>query len=201
MISVPQEEKADCGTHMRSGMAKEKSKFQQKLDGFLRNLFFEESGRPKSADLLYSFLLAILFTVIYLAAYVLLLGPIESLFSAWSVTARNVAEYLLPALAGSCVCLLIRSLLKEKGKLALAAYLWMAALLVAVMLFALLLIDWSDARTEYGLFMALLGLPALCSVVTGGIPAWLLHRRQKRKAREAAKAAEEKAENRPSWYK
>ena len=180
-------------------MAKEKSKFQQKLDGFLRNLFFEESGRPKSADLLYSFLLAILFTLIYLTAYILLLGPIERLLSACSVTLRNVAEYLLPALAGSCVCLLIRRLLKERGKLALAAYLWMAALLIAAMLFALLLIDWSDARTEYGLFMALLGLPALCSVVTGGIPAWLLHRRQK-KAQEAAKAAEKKAKERPSWY-
>ncbi|MBQ6293492.1 MAG: hypothetical protein IJK77_06455 [Lachnospiraceae bacterium] len=182
-------------------MAKERSKFQQKLDGFLRTLFFEESGKPKSADLLYSFLLAILFTVIYLAAYVLLLGAVENLFSGCSVTVRNIAEYILPALAGSLVCLLIRKLLKEKGKLALAAYLWMAALLIASMLFALLLIDWSDARTEYGLFMALLGLPALCSVVIGGIPAFLLHRRERRKKEQEAAAEKQKAKERPSWYR
>ena len=82
-------------------MAKERSKFQQKLDGFLRTLFFEESGKPKSADLLYSFLLAILFTLIYLMAYMLLLDPIEKLLSDASVTVRNIAEYLLPAAAGS----------------------------------------------------------------------------------------------------
>ncbi len=133
-------------------MARERSKFQQKLDGFLRVLFFEENGKPKSADLLYSFLLAILFVLIYLTAFTLLLEPIEKLLSGASVTVRNIAEYILPAAAGSVLCLLIRHFLKERGKLALAAYLWMTVLLAAVMLFALLLIDWSDAKTEYGLF-------------------------------------------------
>ncbi len=177
-------------------MAKERSKFQQKLDGFLRTLFFEESGKPKSADLLYSFLLAILFTLIYLMAYMLLLDPIEKLLSDASVTVRNIAEYLLPAAAGSALCLLIRHFLKERGKLALAAYLWMTALLIAVMLFALLLIDWSDPKTEYGLFMALIGFPLIASILTGGIPALILHRKMMKKRAEA-----EKAKERPSWYK
>ncbi|MBR4165523.1 MAG: hypothetical protein IKR43_04740 [Lachnospiraceae bacterium] len=177
-------------------MAKERSKFQQKLDGFLRTLFFEESGKPKSADLLYSFLLAILFTLIYLMAYMLLLDPIEKLLSEASVTVRNIAEYLLPAAAGSALCLLIRHFLKERGKLALAAYLWMTVLLAAVMLFALLLIDWSDPKTEYGLFMALIGFPLIASILTGGIPALILHRNMMKKRAEA-----EKAKERPSWYK
>ena len=177
-------------------MAKERSKFQQKLDGFLRTLFFEESGKPKSADLLYSFLLAILFTLIYLMAYMLLLDPIEKLLSDASVTVRNIAEYLLPAAAGSALCLLIRHFLKERGKLALAAYLWMTALLIAVMLFALILIDWSDPKTEYGLFMALIGFPLIASILTGGIPALILHRKKMKERAET-----EKPKERPSWYK
>ena len=168
-------------------MAAKESKFQQKLDGFLRTLFFEESGKPKSADLLYSFLLAILFILIYLMAYTLLLGPIEKLLSETPVTVRNIAEYILPAAAGSVLCLLIRHFLKEQGKLALAAYLWMTVLLIAVMLFALVLIDWSDAKTEYGLFMALIGFPLIASILTGGIPALLLHRRRLREKAEAEK--------------
>ena len=182
-------------------MAAKQSKFQQKLDGFLRVLFFEENGKPKSADLLYSFLLAILFILIYLASYMLLLGPIEKLFSGLSVTVRNIAEYTLPAAAGSALCLLIRYFLKERGKLALAAYLWMAVLLIAVMLFALVLIDWSDAKTEYGLFMALIGFPLLSSVVIGGIPALLLHRKKKKEKAAEEKAQSEKAKERPSWYR
>ncbi len=179
-------------------MARERSKFQQKLDGFLRVLFFEENGKPKSADLLYSFLLAILFVLIYLTAFTLLLEPIEKLLSDASVTVRNIAEYILPAAAGSVLCLLIRHFLKERGKLALAAYLWMTVLLAAVMLFALLLIDWSDAKTEYGLFMALIGFPLLASILTGGIPALILHRQQ---MKERAQAQAEKPKERPSWYK
>ena len=177
-------------------MAAKQSKFQQKLDGFLRNLFFEENGKPKSADLLYSFLLAILFILIYLMAYMLLLGPIEKLLSDASVTVRNIAEYILPAAAGSALCLLIRHLLKERGKLALAAYLWMTVLLIAIMLFALILIDWSDPKTEYGLFMALIGFPLIASILTGGIPALILHRKKMKERAET-----EKPKERPSWYK
>jgi len=71
----------------------------------------------------------------------------------------------------------------------------MAALLIAVMLFELLLIDWSDARTEYGLFMAVVNLPGIASVLTGGVPALLLYRRERK-----ARAEREKVRERPSWY-
>ena len=178
------------------GMAAERSKFQRHLDSFFRGLFFEENGKPKSANLLYSFLLAILFVLIYGASYLLLLDPLERAFSGAGVGFRNLIEYLVPALAGSALCLLFTLLPGEKKGLAAGAYLWMGGLLVAVMLFELLLIDWSDARTEYGLFMAIVNLPGIASVLTGGIPALLLYRRERK-----AQAAREKAKERPSWYK
>ena len=64
------------------------------------------------------------------------------------------------------------------------------------MLAALLLIDWSDAATEYGLFWVLLGLPIAVSAVVGGIPAFLLYRQELKKR----KAEEETAKKRPSYY-
>ena len=176
-------------------MAMKRSKFERKLDGFFRGLFFEENGKPKSASLLYSFLMAILFILVYGACYLLLLGPLEKAFSGASVMIRNLVEYVAPALAGSALCLLFTLLPGEKKGLVAGAYLWMGALLAAVMLFELLLIDWSDARTEYGLFMAIVNLPGIASVLTGGIPALLLYRRERK-----AQAAREKAKERPSWY-
>ena len=178
-------------------MAGKGSNFQRKLDGVLRSLFLEENGRPKSAVLLYSFLLAILFVLLYGASYLLLLGPLESALSGAPVWVRNLAEYVVPALVGSIPCLLIAFLPGGKKRLVLGAYLWMGGLLVAMMLFELLLIDWSDAATEYGLFMAIVNLPALASVLTGGIPALLLYRREQRAQAEA----ESKAAERPSWYR
>ena len=177
-------------------MAGKGSNFQRKLDGVLRGLFFEENGRPKSAVLLYSFLLAILFILVYGASYLLLLGPLETALSGAPVWVRNLAEYVVPALAGSVLCLLVAFLPGDTKRLVLGAYLWMAGLLVSMMLFELLLIDWSDAATEYGLFMAIVNLPGLASVLTGGIPALLLYGRD----RKARAAADSKAPERPSWY-
>lgn len=173
-------------------MAKERSKFQQKLDGFLHYLFFDENGRPKSANLLYSFVLAILFLVIYTSTYLLLLGPIENLLSERSAAVRNLAEYLVPAIVGSIPCLMMYFLLKKNKQVVAGAYLWMAVLTAGAMIFELVLIDWSDASTEYGLFMALIGLPAILSVLCGGIPALLLHRRDIKKYREAQKKTADK---------
>lgn len=177
-------------------MAAKRSDFQRKLDGVLRGLFFDENGRPRSAALLYSFLLAILFILIYGACYLLLLDPLEGALQGSSALWRNLAEYLVPALAGSALCLLFTLLPGDKKGLVLGAYLWMAGLLAAMMLFELLLIDWSDAATEYGLFMVLVNLPGLAAVLTGGIPALLLYRREK-----GRKAAQEEGKDRPSWYR
>ena len=58
------------------------------------------------------------------------------------------------------------------------------------------MIDWSDAATEYGLFWMILGLPIAVSALVGGIPAFLLYRRELKKR----KAEQEQAKSRPSYY-
>jgi predicted signal transduction protein with EAL and GGDEF domain len=84
----------------------------------------------------------------------------------------------------------------ENKRLVPCAYLFLAIMLVLIMLAELLLIDWSDAKTEYTLFWMLLGLPLLLSVVCGGVPAFLIWRR----IRNKQKKEQEKAPNRPSYY-
>ena len=163
-------------------MAKERSAMQRKIDQFLRVLFLDESGAPKSAVLLYSFLLAILFVLIYLAAYLLLLDPLEQAFSGVSVAARNIIQYLVPAVAGSVPCIALYFAFPKQKQLVPYAFLWMVILLAAIMLFELLLIDWSDAWTEYSLFLAILGIPLAVSILCGGIPATLLYRKDMKKA-------------------
>lgn len=175
-------------------MAKDRSKFQRKFDGFLRDLFFEENGKPKSAALLYAFLLAVLFLFVCAGSYLLLLEPLEKAFSNASVVVRNIVEYTVPAIVGSGICLLL-TLKRDKRKLVASAYLFMAGLFAVICLFELFVIDWSDAATEYGLFMAVLGLPALACVIFGGVPALLIWRHELKK-----QAEEEKRPARRSWY-
>ena len=177
-------------------MAKERSAIQRKIDQFLRVLFLDEKGAPKSAVLLYSFLLAILFVLIYLAAYLLLLDPLEQLCSGASVAARNIIQYLVPAIAGSVPCVALYFAFPKKKQLVPYAFLWMVALLVAIMLVELLLIDWSDAWTDYQLFLVILAIPLAVSILCGGIPATLLYRKDMKKAREER----ENAPKRPSYY-
>jgi hypothetical protein len=178
-------------------MAKERSKLQRWVDSFTRALFLDENGKPKSATFLYAFLLALLFAGVYVAAYLLLLDPLHEVFSGIPTFWQNVLQYLIPALAGSVPCVLLMFAFRgENKRLVPCAYIFMAVMLVLIMLAELLLIDWSDAKTEYTLFWMLLGLPLLLSVVCGGVPAFLLwrHIRNKQKKEQA------KAPNRPSYY-
>ena len=178
-------------------MAKERSKLQRWVDSFTRALFLDENGKPKSATFLYAFLLALLFVAVYIAAYLFLLDPLHEAFSGIPMFWQNVLQYLIPALAGSVPCVLLMFAFRgENKRLVPCAYLFLAIMLVLIMLAELLLIDWSDAKTEYTLFWMLLGLPLLLSVVCGGVPAFLLwcHIRNKQKKEQA------KAPNRPSYY-
>ena len=177
-------------------MAAKQSKLQQKLDAFSRALFLDEHGKPKSAVLLYSFLLSILFSAIYIAAYFLLLDPLESALSSLPVAVRNVIQYLVPAVAGSIPCVALYFAFSKNKQTVPCAYLWMAALLILMMLVMLILADWSDGGTDYLLFLVILVVPSALSILCGGIPSWLLYRKELKKQKELEKIAK----SRPSYY-
>ena len=177
-------------------MAAKQSKFQQKLDAFSRALFLDEHGKPKSAVLLYSFLLSILFAGIYAAAYFFLLEPLESALSSAPVAFRNVVQYLVPAIAGSVPCVALYFAFSKNKQTVPCTFLWMAALLILMMLVMLILADWSDGGTDYLLFLVILVVPSALSILCGGIPSWLLYRKELKKQKELEKIAK----SRPSYY-
>ena len=62
-------------------MAKKPDKLDRKFTEFSRVTFLDENGRPKSAAWLYSFMLGLLYAILYAAVFIgtgLLLGKLEN---------------------------------------------------------------------------------------------------------------------------
>ncbi len=166
----------------------EKSKFQKKLDQWSRAIFLTKEGKPKSATLLYSFALALLFIIVYGAAYVLLTPVLENALSTSSAGVRNLAEIVLPAIAGSIPCVVLSFAFRTRRELVPQAYLWLAVFLVLMLLFMALLAGSWDV---YRVFLFTLALPFAVSLVIGGGAAWLIWRRRVKK---------DAAPERPGYY-
>ena len=159
-------------------MAKEQSKLSRKIDQVCRTLFLTEEGKPKSASMLYSFCLGLLFIAVYITAYMLLIDVFEKAFAECSVTFRNLAETILPGLIGSIPCVALMFLLKTKKSLVPAAYVWIAILTVGIFI-AMIFI--AEDKVDYQLFWAIVGAPLLVCVISGGLVSFFLYRKMKAK--------------------
>lgn len=155
-------------------MAKEQSKLSKKIDSICRVLFLTEEGKPKSATLLYSFCLSLLFVLIYSVSYFLLIDVIENAFASSTTQLRYVLEVLGPAIAGTVPCALLSLCFKEKKGLPFAAYRWMAVFIIIVLFMGIFYFDADD----YVSFMSILGIPAVVSVVCGGYISRLIYKRR-----------------------
>ena len=90
-----------CGRAKGSSMAKKPDKLDRKFTEFSRVTFLDENGRPKSAAWLYSFMLGLLYAILYAAVFIgtgLLLGRLESP-SGFVI----VLQYLITAVIGMLV--------------------------------------------------------------------------------------------------
>ena len=182
----------------RDGMARKQSGFEKRINEFARVTFLTEDGKPKSAVWLYAFMLSILFAVFYLAVY---LGAGMLLGKLWpdGSVAAILLQYLATAVVGSGLCLLFCLIFRGPRRCFVwYAYIWLAILLVMMVLTSLFMCDWASGE-GWGVFWqycVLVFLPSVLSILTGGIPALLLWRREQQKQREA----EEAANARPSYY-
>lgn len=122
-----------------------------------------ENGKIKSTFLLYAFALSFVFLAAYGIAFVLLIDPIEHLFSGVSPLLAGVLECLIPALAGTGLCLLCQKAARNKA-LAPAAFVFLAV--AAVALGALTLSVLEDG--EYGFFFTLFIQIAVVPIAMGG---------------------------------
>lgn len=162
-------------------MAMKQSKFDRKLDLFARATFIGADGRPKSAAWLYAFMLAILFGLLYVAVY-LVFG-----FLLGKNTEAGIGTIFLHALlssaASSIPAVLLAVFLKEEKKALVAyAYVWLAVLLVLSLIMGFLLCDWKGGNgwADFTTLATIVYFPSLLAVLAGGIPAWLLYRRERR---------------------
>jgi len=152
------------------------SKFRRKLDQFWRVLFLDEHGRPKSAQFLYSFCLSLLFFVVYALSYSFLIDILEKAMPGASVLARNIAQSVLPGIAGSIVCCALFFVFSDR-KLVPMAYLW----LVAYALVALLVMAFLVSREEYMIFLYFFAMLVPVGLITGGVTSLLLFRHDRAK--------------------
>ena len=152
------------------------SRFRQKLDQFWRVLFLDEHGRPKSALFLYSFCLSLLFFVIYALSYSFLIDILEKAMPSAGVLARNIAQSVLPGVAGSVVCCAMFFVFQDR-RLVPLAYLW----LVAYALVALLVMAFLISHDEYMIFLYFFAMLVPVGLITGGVTSLILFRHDRMK--------------------
>lgn len=157
-----------------------KETFRDKMDRFWAVLFLTEEGRPKSALMLYSFCLSLVFFGVYAFAYGFLLDVLEKLLSAYSITVRNVFQSVVPGLAGSVVCCSLFFLFKDR-RLIPATYIWLT-LYALVALIGMLLIT---AGEESRIFLYFYAMLVPTGLISGDAAMFLLYRRYRRKQEEA----------------
>ena len=165
-------------------MAKDRSAFQQKVDRICRVVFLTEEGKPKSPTLIYSFSLSLLFIVVFLISYWLLLEPLERAFASSPVWLRNIVEYTVPAMVGCIPCVGLSFAFKEKKNIVPAAFTWMCVIGVIALVTMVFMVDPEDRAFEYGLFLAITGIPMMLSAVMGTVASQVVYRLRKRAQEE-----------------
>ena len=161
-------------------MAKERSAFQRKIDHICRVVFLTEEGKPKSTVLIYSFSLSLLFIVVFLISYWMLLEPLEKALQSSSVVLRNIVEYTIPAVVGCIPCVALSFAFKVRMNMVPAAFTWLCVIDVIMFVTMAFMVDMSDWATEYGLFMAITGVPMLLSALLGTVVSQVVYRRRKK---------------------
>lgn len=162
-------------------MAKgDRGQLSRKIDQICSAIFLTENGKPKSALLIYSFSLALVFIIVFIASYMLLLEPLEMAFQARSVFVRNVVEYTVPAIIGCIPCLALSFAFKERKNMVAAAFTWLDVIVLIMFVTMAFMADKDDWVTEYRMFLAIIGLPMLISGVLGTVGAQTIYRRRRR---------------------
>ncbi len=119
--------------------------FRGKLDRFWSALFLTPEGKPKSAVLLYSFCLSLLYLAVYGVAYFFLIDLIETACAGCSVGLRNLLQSILPGIAGSLVCCSLTFIIRDR-RIVPAAYVWLFAFAIAALIAMAILSDGEGFR-------------------------------------------------------
>ena len=138
---------------------------------------FTKNGRMKSGTVVYSFSFALLYLVIYGAAYYFLIDALASVTQNMPVLAANIISAIVPALVGAAILSIPLLIWEGLRKPAFLGYCWVAGFALCFLIsMDFQLKEDSDALKIFlGLFMSM--VPA--SLLFGGGAAWLLYKRNK----------------------
>lgn len=159
------------------------SPLRRKIDKFWVNLFLTPEGRPKSAKLLYSFCLSIVFMLVYGLCYWFLIDPLEHAFAEASPLLRNLLETILPGLAGSVLCCSLYFVFKDKGYMVFI-YSWILLFALAALI---TLISVTDSE-NVGIMLQIFTQFVLTGLITGSAFSWYMYIRWQRKKEEETNA-------------
>ena len=127
---------------------------RKKVDRFWATLFLTPDGKPKSATLLYSFCLSLVYLAVYGVAYYLLIDIIERAFAGSAVFVRNLLESVVPGLAGTIVCCSLWFVIKNR-RIVPGAYVFLTVFAVISIVTMALLVDGESLRIFLYFFLML----------------------------------------------
>ncbi len=136
---------------------------------------FTKNGRMKSGTLVYSFSLAGLFLIVYGAVYYFLIDFLAPLTESMPIWASDLVGAVVPAVAGTLICMLPVLLLSER-KYALLAYLWLAVFSLVFLI--AMIIQLKNEKDALLIFIRLYLIMVPASLITGSAAAWFLYRKQ-----------------------
>ena len=147
---------------------------QDKLE-FKEFFRFTKDGKMKSGTVVYSFSLAVLFLIVYGAAYYFLIDVLAPMTQGLPIWASDAVGAVIPALIGGLVCLIPVLLLSER-KYAVFAYIWIAVFAIAFLI--AMLVQLKDERDALSVFLRLFIIMVPAPLIIGGGTAWYLYKKQ-----------------------
>ncbi len=168
--------------------AERKERRKKRADEFWSFFLFTKNGKVKSATLIYSFSLSVLFLAVFAAAFLLLIDPIEFALAGKAPTwLVSLCESLAPALVGALLTCVPCLFFKDKRLVWMAyLFLWLYAIVVLIAVAAGLA---PDVRRDFLRLYAML-VPA--PLIMGTALSVFLYLRDKRRFPEAPEPREKR---------
>lgn len=155
----------------------EKKEHDEKLK--FKDFFrFTKNGKMKSGTVVYSFSLAVLFVIIFGAAYYFLIDVLAPMTDGLPIWVSDMIGAIVPALVGGVICLIPVYFLSER-RYALLAYIWIAVF--AVMFLIAMIILLKNEPDALSIFIRLFVIMVPAPLLIGSGSAWYLYKKQQQK--------------------
>lgn len=152
----------------------QQKKWDQRGKKFWSTFLFTEDGKPKSSLLIYTFSLSFVLVFLFLAAFGLLIDPLNALCSAMPAFAVNLITCLACTVIVMIPTCIFHHFVKDK-RLAFGGFLWLDIYAVAILITELIMM-WGDTEA-IGMFLAFFfWFFALPVIIGSGITFFLFKR-------------------------